>query len=216
MSAEKNISDLVDAARRLIDSGEFEKAKIILERVIKSVPQDVSALILLADIYKKKGDLHTAESILKGACRLERKNDELHFRLALVYKEIGGVYKGWKAKRLFKVCTRSSDYSIRSAAGYHIRKLRIGKQPPHLANQVANKGSSQEGKQSNLVCPNCGAEYYHEFADLVEEAGIEKFVFITSEDRQFAFGKCQFCGAGLQPAREPWKRIKWTDLTKGG
>ncbi|GAH65421.1 unnamed protein product, partial [marine sediment metagenome] len=76
--------------------------------------------------------------------------------------------------------------------------------------------SSQESKESNLVCPKCGAEYYHWFGDYVEEAGIDKFTFTTSEDPQFAFGKCQFCGAGLRPTGKSWKRIKWIKLTGGG
>lgn len=54
-------------------------------------------------------------------------------------------------------------------------------------------------KESNLVYPNCGAEYYHEFMSAIEQIGLDKVTFSTSEDPKFAFGKCQFCGAGLQP-----------------
>lgn len=100
MPTEENVPNLVDDVHRLVNAGEFEKAKIVLERMVESAPQNVPVIMLLADVYKKKGDLHTAERILKRAYKPEQQNDELRFRLALIYKEIRGAYRRWKAKQL--------------------------------------------------------------------------------------------------------------------
>jgi len=62
-----------------------------------------------------------------------------------------------------------------------------------------------------LICSNCGAEYYHEFTSALEDIGLDKVSLSTSEDPQFAFGRCQFYGAGLQPKGKPFKFI---DLRK--
>jgi len=160
--AEENMADLRDDAHKLIDSGEFEKAKNILEQIVKSSPKDVSALMLLADVYNKKGDLHTAEIILRKAYKLERQNDKLRFQLALVYKKIGGVCRRWKAKRLFKVCSGSSDYSIKSAAEYHIKEIRIGMPSIQLENQTSDEVERMEISDSPIQqltkCPMCGKE----------------------------------------------------------
>lgn len=143
-----------------MDAGEFEKAKIILERMVESAPQNVPVIMLLADVYKKKGDLHTAERILKRVYKPEQQNDELRFRLALIYKEIGGAYRRWKAKKLFKVCTRCSDYSIKSAAKYHIRELKTGRLPIQLANQTTCRREKMDvsgsPNQPLTECPICG------------------------------------------------------------
>jgi tetratricopeptide (TPR) repeat protein len=159
---EENIADLRNDAHRLIDAGEFEKAKNILEQIVKSSPKDVSVLMLLANVYDKKGDLNTAERILRKAYELERQNDKLRFQLALVYKKIGGVCRRWKAKRLFKVCSDSSDYSIRSAAKYHIKELRIGMPFIQLENQTSDEvermDTSDSPNQRLTKCPICGKE----------------------------------------------------------
>lgn len=66
-------------------------------------------------------------------------------------------------------------------------------------------------KRANIICSNCGAEYYHEFMAALETINLDKVTFSTSEDPQFAFGKCQFCGAGLKPKG---KSVRQIDLKK--
>jgi DNA-directed RNA polymerase subunit RPC12/RpoP len=70
---------------------------------------------------------------------------------------------------------------------------------------------SETSKQANLTCPNCGAEYFHEFMTALETIGLDKVTFSTSADPKFAFGKCQFCGTGLKPRGKPFTEI---DLRK--
>lgn len=70
---------------------------------------------------------------------------------------------------------------------------------------------SESSKQANLICSKCGAEHYHEFMSALETIGLDKVTFSTSEDPQFAFGKCRFCGAELKPKG---KSFRWIDLRK--
>jgi hypothetical protein len=52
-------------------------------------------------------------------------------------------------------------------------------------------------KRSNLYCPNCGAEYYHEFLDAVKSYGKGRITWHSSSGT--SYGTCKFCGNELKP-----------------
>lgn len=121
MEQRQKLSAFLDKARELVEEGDLEKPETVLKRVMELDPNNVSALVLQGDIYKKKGNLKNAIKMFEKACQIEPKHEWARMKLALAYKELG---KKKDAQREFKLLVSSSDYSISSASKWHLEEMK--------------------------------------------------------------------------------------------
>lgn len=71
---------------------------------------------------------------------------------------------------------------------------------PSMAVPQGNTKAGSDKAKANLFCTNCGAEYYSDFVEAVEAAGVEKFTWRTSvKNPEDVFPRCDFCGGPLKP-----------------
>lgn len=77
----KNISDLMNEANYLKDSGKFDEAIGLYKQVIFVLPDSQKAYESIIDIYQEQGDIDAERDILKKAISNCSKNDYFKNRL---------------------------------------------------------------------------------------------------------------------------------------
>ncbi len=95
--------------RVLIEKGDIEYAKLLLEDYMKIEKDDKEIYSILSIIYIMDGDLNAAEKILKDSLRLDPKNYDLMFNLAYVY-ELGE--KHLQSLVLYRKALKENYYGI--------------------------------------------------------------------------------------------------------
>lgn len=77
----KNISNLMNEAQYLENSGKFDEAIDLYKQVIFALPDSVKAYEAVAGIYRQKGDAENEKEILKKAIANCSKNQDFKDRL---------------------------------------------------------------------------------------------------------------------------------------
>ncbi len=78
-----------NGAGRELGQADLDKSAVMLERVLKTDPQNQRARHLLASVYQRKGDHAAAEQELRAAIELHPSNPAPHLSLGLLLKERG-------------------------------------------------------------------------------------------------------------------------------
>ena len=142
--------DFLDKSREYIEEGSFEKAQIILRRVLSSNPKDARALELHGDLvlklgrnseaiqrYESASDSYTnsnkyAEAILclEKIIRLDKSNEEIYTRLADLYRFYGLPDRA--IKTILDLCTWAMNNKEDAVFMSGLRKI-VELQPKNLA-----------------------------------------------------------------------------------
>ena len=142
--------DFLDKSREYIEEGSFEKAQIILRRVLSSNPKDARALELHGDLvlklgrneeaiqrYESASDSYTnsnkyAEAILclEKIIRLDKSNEEIFTRLADLYRFYGLSDRA--IKTILDLCTWAMNNKEDAIFISGLRKI-VELQPKNLS-----------------------------------------------------------------------------------
>jgi tetratricopeptide (TPR) repeat protein len=85
----KTTSDDRDLARREIEAGRLESAQQHLRRFLKHTPDDVPAMLMLAQTVRMQGQPAEAEPIYQKALRARPGHPDALYQLASTYKDLG-------------------------------------------------------------------------------------------------------------------------------
>ncbi len=142
--------DFLDKSREYIEEGSFEKAQIILRRVLSSNPKDARALELHGDLVLKLGRNDEAIQRYESACdnytnsnkyaeailclekiiRLDTSNEEIFTRLADLYRFYGLPDRA--IKTILDLCTWAMNNKEDAVFMSGLRKI-VELQPRNLA-----------------------------------------------------------------------------------
>lgn len=142
--------DFLDKSREYIEEGSFEKAQIILRRVLSSNPKDARALELHGDLVLKLGRNSEAIQRYETACdsytnankypeailclekiiRLDKSNEEIFTRLADLYRFFGLPDRA--IKTILDLCTWAMNNKDDAVFISGLRKI-VELQPKNLA-----------------------------------------------------------------------------------
>ena len=102
----------LDEARELIDEGDYDEARAILERTVKDTQLESRSLILLTRLSNQLEDYESGIPYGKRAVKLSPDSAEAHFNLGLLLAETGRMAEAADELR----ASLDSDPSNASAA----------------------------------------------------------------------------------------------------
>lgn len=163
-------TDFLEKSRVYIQEGQFEKAQVLLRRVLHETPDSAKALEISGDLAQRMGKRNEAQAhyeqagihfadngrlleaiiCLEKAARLEPANSERYGRLADLYRKAGLPNQG--IQKMIELCARSIEdkneanfiAGLRRIVELQARNLRLGMAYARILRSVNRASQAEE------------------------------------------------------------------------
>lgn len=146
--SESEIKLMVEEAKRALDSGDYEKAKQLLEKTLELDPSAREALRAMGNLYKKMGNLNGEIDVYQRWIGANPGDPTPHYLLAEAYRRQGRYDLAYNELQVFEQMSgdRSSTYAM--SAGMYRQLGMKDEEFRALMNWVNHDPNSQEARIS--------------------------------------------------------------------